>query len=452
MQNISEKSVAQSVLPWFIFGVAALFYCYAYFLRVSPGMMSTEIQQHFHITAKNFGIFTTLYYIAYAPMQLLVGSIIDRYGARFVLFSACLVCLSGVYLFGSATNFYLACFARFMIGLGSAFGYVTILKVASIWLPPKRFAAAAGLTTAFGMVAAIFTENYLAKAVAQSGFHESLTSSLLAGVILSGLIVAVIRNRPKTAYESTNPTSDRISTQELKAGYLRIIKNPQTWYIGLVGALLYIPAMVFLDVYAPSYLNAAYHLDKSQAAHIISAMFGGWIIGAPLIGAISDHIKKRKLPLIVASISATVMICTIFYVPNLPIPLIYAAMITLGFSCGAHPLVFSLGKENSPIKFSGTATAVTNFFVMTGGLVLFLVGHLLDWHWNGQMLQGAPLYTLSDYNFALAVIPVGLISALFLATLIKETGAQTKNDWDEASTSDTEAQLELGLELDTQEA
>lgn len=448
MQNISEKSIVKSALPWFIFGVAALFYCYAYFLRVSPGMMSTEIQRHFHITASSFGIFTTLYYISYAPMQLLVGSIIDRYGPRFVLFSACLICLCGVYLFGSASNFYIACFARFMIGLGSAFGYVTILKVASIWLPAKRFAAAAGLTTAFGMVAAIFTENYLAKAVEQSGFHESLSSSLLAGIIISGLIVTIVRDRTGSKTESEKSTAKRLSTQELKAGYLKIIKNPQTWYIGLVGALLYIPAMVFLDVYAPDYLRTAYQLDRSQAAHIISAMFGGWIIGAPLIGAISDHIKQRKMPLVVASISATAMICTVFYVPNLPIPMIYAAMIILGFSCGAHPLVFSLSKENSHSKFSGTATAVTNFFIMTGGLSLFLVGHLLDWHWGGKMLNGVPSYTLSDYNYALSVIPIGLIAALFLTTLIKETGAQMSDDSVSAENSDDAIETQLELELD----
>lgn len=420
MSNLSKKSDYGGALPWIMFCVAALFYCFVYFLRVSPGMMSVEIQQHFHVTATKFAVFATVYYLAYSPMQLVVGAIIDRFGARAVLFSACVISLTGVYLFSVATNFYFACVARFLIGLGSAFGYVTILKVASTWLPPTRFAAAAGITTAFGMLAAIFTESYLAHAIQNSGLQQALASSLMFGSVLALLILVVLRNAPKG---STKFQDNKLSFRELVQGYKGIIRNPQTWYIGIVGALFYIPAMVFLDVYAPEYLQKAYFITKAQSAQIIDCMFAGWIIGAPTIGIISDHIKRRKLPLVVASITSTILITTILYAPHLSMASVYIIMVLLGFSCGAHPLVFALGKENSPLRLSGTATAFTNFLVMTGGFLLTIVGKLLDWHWDGTMLNGAPAYSLADYHIALAVIPVGLIVALLVATRINETYA-----------------------------
>lgn len=421
MGNLGERNAGMSKwLPWMMFSVAALFYCFVYFLRVSPGMMTSEIQQHFSITATKFGLFATLYYAVYSPTQLIVGTIIDRYGPRMVLFAACLVCLIGIYLFGTANSFYIACVGRAFIGFGTAFGYVTILKVASIWLPPRRFAAAAGLTTAFGMGAAILTEKYLAHAIKDSGFHSWFVTSTIIGILLSMVIILVLRNRPR---HQASLTTQRISLAELKKGYWHIITNPQCWYIGIVGALLYMPAMVFLDVGGPDYFKAAYGLNKSQAATMVNLIFLGWIVGGPVIGMYSDYVKRRKSPLVITSIASMFLISAIFYL-HLPMPVLVGCMLLLGFTCGAHPLVFSLGKENSPLRFSGTATAFTNFLVMAGGWTLWLYGRLLDIHWDHTMsASGAPVYSLADYRFALTVIPVGLLVALIIASFIKETHA-----------------------------
>ncbi|MDQ2994956.1 MAG: MFS transporter, partial [Pseudomonadota bacterium] len=281
MSKLGKSELGLSTwLPWVMFSVAALFYCFVYFLRVSPGMMTSEIQEHFSITATKFGLFATLYYAIYSPTQLIVGSIIDRYGPRMVLFGACMICLIGIYLFGNATSFYVACVGRSFIGFGTAFGYVTILKVASLWLPPRRFAAAAGLTTAFGMGAAILTEKYLAHAIKDSGFHSWFVTSTVIGILLSMVILLVLRNRPRHMIATAR--SERLSFAELKRGYWHIVTNPQCWYIGIVGALLYMPAMVFLDIGGPDYFHAAYGLNKSQAATMVNMMFFGWIVGGPV--------------------------------------------------------------------------------------------------------------------------------------------------------------------------
>jgi len=81
MQN-SPRTIRFELLPWLICGIAALFYCYAYFLRAFPSVMSSDIIDHFHMTAGDFGNLTAFYYYAYTPMQLPVGLILDRYGAR----------------------------------------------------------------------------------------------------------------------------------------------------------------------------------------------------------------------------------------------------------------------------------------------------------------------------------------------------------------------------------
>jgi MFS family permease len=107
---------------------------------------------------------------------------------------------------------------------------------------------------------------------------------------------------------------------------------------------------------------------------------------------------------------------------------LYLIFFFLGVFCGAHPLCFALGKENSPNQFSGTAVAVTNTLIMLGGLIFQpVVGKLLDKHAVNVMLQdGVPIYSAQDYTYALSIIPIGLMISIFLSFMLKETYCESR--------------------------
>ena len=100
----------------------------------------------------------------------------------------------------------------------------------------------------------------------------------------------------------------------------------------------------------------------------------------------------------------------------------------IGFCCGAHPLVFALGKESNPIQISGTAVAVTNMLIMAGGAIFQpAVGKLLDYHTSSPIdVNGLPLYSSSDYTFALSIIPIGMAVGIFLSLFLKETYCESQ--------------------------
>jgi MFS family permease len=427
-QPISTGISFAQMLPWIMYSVAALFYCYAFFLRISPSMMVSEVSEHFHLTASQYGMMTSLYYLAYTPMQLPIGIIVDRFGARMVLTIAALISVSGVLVFTSTESLHMACVGRFLMGFGAAFAYITALKIASIWLPANRFAFAAGLTTAFGMIAGIVTDNYLAGIVQEVGFKQAYNASVVVGLILAGVFFTILRNHPKVTEKNAHLQEERPQFSELLQGIKTIFSSPQTWIIGLIGCLLYLPSSVFLDAYAPQYFKLAYGMNPHQAAKMVSLVFLGWIVGGPMIGAISDHIKLRRAPLLISSVLSTIVLMVIFYVPGLPIPMLSGLMFFLGVCCGSHPLVFALAKENTDKRLSGTATATANFLIMSGGLIWQPgVGFLIDHHSTGALLDGIRVYTMADYTYALAIIPIGLVVAIVLSVMLKETHCKPVN-------------------------
>jgi len=399
--------------------------------------MMQQITANFHISAAVFGNLTAFYYYSYTPMQLPAGVLIDKYGARLVLFGACLICVVGLFIFIEANTLYLAYLGRFLMGFGSAFAYITTLKLATLWLPPHRFATAAGLTTSFGMIAATISDIYLARMVTVIGYKDALYATLVIGVILSFVIFACVRNRPPRNPELVDD-SPNLSYKEVLNKLLLIFTNRQMWLIGIIGALLYLPASVFLDVWGIPYLQTAYHMTADMAAMAISMVFLGWIMSSPLIGALSDKIKRRILPLTITSFASAIVMSIVFYAPHLTNPEIFSLFFLTGALCGSHPLCFSLSKENNPLALSGTATAATNCLIMMGGAIFQpVVGLLLDLHRGGTVINGVAVYSIQDYNFALAIIPIGLLLSGIITFFIKETHCKMPaND-----TLDSEASL-----------
>ena len=113
-------------------------------------------------------------------------------------------------------------------------------------------------------------------------------------------------------------------------------------------------------------------------------------------------------------------------------------MFLLGLLYSAQCIVFAVGRELSPSEAAGTAMALTNMIVMLGAMFLQpLVGRLLDFSLSSHA-QSLPvdqlssatlqqLYTADDYQFALSVIPLGIIIAAILTFFLKETYAQAND-------------------------
>ena len=334
----------------------------------------------------------------------------------------CIIACIGVLIFADTTQFGIALAGRFLIGLGAAFAYVTALKIASLWLPRKIFATATGFLTGAGMLAAIATDNYLTYLMRVTNFHAVLLFPAYVGAFLFVCIFLFVRHKKEvddTQLEHAHAHSYPALCRQLWA----IMKQPQMWLIGLVGALLYLPASVFIDAWAIPFLKTARHFTAAEGAFGASMTLAGWILSSFASGFISDRFKTRKIPLMVSAIGATVVSSAILFLPIMNVVFMDTLLFLLGVCCGPHPLCFTLSKENCPHEISGTAVAFANFVIMMGGMLLQpTVGALLAMLGRLTTAPGTEVvYTNWDFSVALSVIPIGLIIAYFITLFIRET-------------------------------
>lgn len=420
--GIKQKAHQGSSIAWLICILGAIFYAYEYLLRIEPSVMVNQIMQSFAIKAGDFGLLASFYYFAYAPMQLIVGTITDRFGPRRVLSAALIACIMGSFLFELTHVFSIAAVGRLLIGAGSAFAFVGVMKLGAVWLPPKRFALFAGLATALGMVGAMVGDIELSALVKMVGWHAAINYGTVAGIILLPFIWFIVRDQPKDLMSGSALENDDYTFKKIFQALWDMLRKPQLWIAGFIGCMLYLSLSVFGELWGFDYLYQVYGLTQQKASLINSLVFLGWLVGAPFFGWFSDFLESRKNPLIIGTVLSFIMICIILYVPNLSIHLVMILIFLFGFFCSSEILVFAVAKDRTKLKYSATAISFINMVIMLSGVIFQpIVGKLMDLLWDGKMLHGIPAYSAFDFKIALMIMPIGLFLSIIAATLIQKS-------------------------------
>jgi MFS family permease len=144
------------ILPLLGWLAGAVFFFYAWVLRVAPSVMVVELMRDFSVGAAVLGHLSAAYFYGYAGMQIPVGILLDRFGPRRLMTVAAFVCAGGCVLFATGETLAAATAGRILIGASAAFSLVGAMAVAGQWFSPSRFALLSGLAMAAGMAGGVF--------------------------------------------------------------------------------------------------------------------------------------------------------------------------------------------------------------------------------------------------------------------------------------------------------
>jgi MFS family permease len=410
----------RGVLPWLMWGLGALFYCYGFFQRVAPGVMVAELMRDFAVGATITGIMSSLYFYAYASLQIPIGLMLDRFGPRRMLAVSALLAALGSLSFALAESLTPAYLGRALIGIGSAVSWVGALKLASMWFPPRRFALLTGLTMASGMAGAVGGQVPLGLSVAAFGWRGTMTGAAILAGFLAFAFYLVVRDRVPGAPPPPSPKSDEGA--KLWSGVALALKEPQTLLTGLFGCMLVGPLLTFAGLWGVPFMMTRYDLARPDAAFAISIILVGWGVGSPIFGWLSDHIHRRRAPMLVAASLSLVITLVWLYVPGLPLGLVYVLFLAMGLLGGGMVMTFAAAREHNPIWAAGATLGIVNMMVMGNGAIFqSLTGWLLDLGWGGELQNGARVYSVEAWMTALLVMPFCQIVSLTAAFFVRET-------------------------------
>lgn len=418
--SLSKKlNIKITFLPLIIWFLSCSFYLYKYFLEVSPSVMGNELMRKFKITGAQLGNLTAFYFYAYLIMQIPMGSLVDRFGARLVTTISISMCALGTFLLAKSESLYLAELGRFITGAGAAVSSISCMKLIALWFNSERFALMTGLMLTFGMIGAIIGQAPLSEIINILGWKNTLFLTAFLGFLLAIIFWVIVRDKKDDFLPLTALSLKNLS---LKYQLLLILKNPQVWLLSIYSGFTFAPVAVFGGLWGVPYLEAIYGMERTAAAEAISFIFFGFSIGCPFFGWLSDYIGSRLKVIKYGTLAALLTLILALY-GYFPSPYwLYLVLFAFGFFIGTFLLCFSMVREINPVMFAATALSFMNAFdALLGAVSDPLIGYFLDKNWDGKIDNGVRIFSSVNYHYALSILLLYLIIALLLLPFIKET-------------------------------
>ncbi len=410
--------------PWLVCFAAALFFFFEFmqvnmFNAITPALMVT-----FHIQAVEIAHLSATYFYANVFFLFFAGMILDRISTRKLLIMAMTIIVIVTACFAAATSIWQAMICRAITGCGGAFCLLSCVRLASRWFPPRRMALVVGLMVTFAMSGGMMAQAPFTVSVDHFGWRNTLLLDSAVGAIMLLVIIAKVRDYPAGAAQQLRQQRSLLAQLSLRQAIMRVFKNSQNWLGGVYTSMMNLPIFLLGALWGSLYLVQVRHLTRFEASIVSSMLFIGTILGSPVLGWLSDRIGRRKLPMIVGAIISLLLIIWLMSAGNMSYGTLIFLFFALGFITSTQILSYPLIAESNPHYLVASAESIASTLIMSGGFLQTLFALLMSWHWDHRIINGIPIYSVHNYYYALAIMPVGFCIALLTAYRIRETYGQ----------------------------
>jgi MFS family permease len=416
---------------WIVWGLGAALYFTGFYQRVAPAVMTDQLMADFNIGAAALGNFSAFYFYSYVAMQVPTGILTDHWGPRKLLTAGSFIAALGTFLFAIAPTIALANVGRLLIGGSVGVAWVSLLKLATHWFPPKRFAMTSGLALFCGITGAVSAGVPLRFLVDHFGWRPVMHVAAALTMVVTATIWIMVRDDPvEKGYSSFAPGTVRspdFSFGSLLSGLREVFRYKNTWLLTLAPSGVVGPVLAFSGLWGVPFFTTHYGLSPAKSAAVTSTLLVAWAIGGPLLGALSDRIGRRRPLYLGGCIIASAGWGLILYIQGLPLWVLITLVTIVGFASGGMIIGFAFVKESVPLSLAGTVSGVVNMGVMLGPMILQpVMGWVLDRYWKGIVENGVRIYDLGAYHAGFTLMIAWSILAILLMAFADETYCRQK--------------------------
>lgn len=289
-QPIKPKWLTAEKRRWLIIAVIFLAIVFNYVDRQIVSVLKPVLKSEFALNDEGYAFIVNLFTICYAVMYPVTGWMVDKWGAKLVMFwgiiTWSLACIGG----GLARTFGQFGFFRGLLGAAEPTNFPAQLKVVTIWFPGKLRATANSLCVAGSSIGAILAPPVIAWLAITYSWQ---TAFIVMGAI--GLLIAVLW---RLVYRDPPPHILKEATETAVVGETESFSWSQLWRTRSLWGVLLIrfvsdPVWYFCLFWLPGYLQEESGLSLAQVG-----MFG-WIpflfadLGAIGTSAWSDKLVRK---------------------------------------------------------------------------------------------------------------------------------------------------------------
>jgi MFS family permease len=381
---------------WVVWAVGLVAYLVGVMHRTSFGVAGLDAAARYGATPATLAGFVVLQLLVYASLQIPVGVLLDRFGARWLIAVGALTMAAGQLLLALATTLPLAVLARLFVGAGDALTFISVLSVVTSWFPARRVPLMTQLTGLIGQLGQVLSAVPLAAVLHGPGWGPAFVSAAALGVAVGLAAFAVVRDRPPGA--PAPPPA--LSPREVLDGLASSWREPGTRLGFWTHMGTQFSGTVFALLWGVPYLVAGQGMSTGAASAMLALLVAAGLVAGPLFGEFTARHPLRRSWLVLTVISTTAVVWTIVLAVPPPAPrwLLAVLVVVLALGGPASMVGFDYARTFNPGHRQGAAVGIVNVAGFMASLAVALaVGVVLE------IAAGSSGYTPEAFRVAWTV-------------------------------------------------
>jgi predicted MFS family arabinose efflux permease len=401
---------AERRMRWILLAVTPLVIL-SQFFRSSNAVIAPNLMADLAMSAEDIGVLSSSFFVVFAVMQIPLGVLFDRFGARLIMSFLMLLAVAGSLGFAAADSLSGLVAGRVLIGVGCAGLMVGSLVILARWYPRARFAGAMATLFAFANAGNLAATLPLAASVTAWGWRSTFVGLAVITALLAGLFFLVVRDAPPNHPYHGRRTETLL---QVARGLGKIICARDLCLVLPMVAVGYASFISIVGLWGGPYLYEVYGLDAIARGNVLSLMALSMIVGTLAYGRLDRRFTSRRALTTIGACCSAVALLLLALDPGGPLWSTIALLCLFG-CVGAYSLVvMAHGLALFPDELAGRGTTALNTALMGGAAIIqaatgAVVDAFPDRHGEEAtmayalvfaMLAGLTLVTLLIYRYA----------------------------------------------------
>jgi len=359
-----------------IFAALALGYFLSMFFRASLGVIGPDLMRDPGISPESLGLIASLFFIAFAALQVPIGLALDRFGPRLVVSTLLVFAAAGSAVFAAAPDAAILGLGRVLMGIGCSAVLMAALVVFARWFPQNRFATATGLFIGLGGIGLLAATAPLAEATAAIGWRRSFFIMGVLTLAIAGLIAMVTRDAPPGhAWHSRQPEPAGV----VLSGLVEVLRDGRIYRLLAMGFVAASSALTVLSLWGGPYLTDIHGLDLIERGQILLGMSVAAVCSSFAYGPLDRVFNTHKWLVVSGAIACASILATLALVPTMALWQAASLFILLGLFGGLNVQLIAHTRSLFPERLVGRCLTTVNIALMGGvGVMQLLTGLLVS--------------------------------------------------------------------------
>ncbi len=349
-------------------GIASLLIAYvlSQFYRAFLAVLSPVLQSDLGATAADLASASGWWFLAFAAIQLPIGSALDHFGPRRTAASLMAVGAGGAFLFAAATSALHLKIAMALIGIGCAPVLMASYFIFARSFSPAVFGTLAGATIGFGALGNIASSLPLSAAVEAFGWRPTVTGlAVVTG--LTALAIAVLVRDPERAQSET------------RGSLLDLLKMPAIWPILAMMTVCYTPIAGLRGFWVGPYYTDMHGFDRLEVGEVGLWIGIAMVVGNFAYGPLDRVFGSRKWVIFVGNALTVLCLFALWWFAAAPSAYATTLLIAAGFFGASFPMMIAHGRAFFPPHLMGRGVTLLNLFgIAPIGLAQIATGRIYE--------------------------------------------------------------------------